>query len=105
MFRFCCRRSSLFKKFFDYKDRSVRHGRKSGAPQCKTFFVLRNVTGHYQRIYAKTVFYFLRPNPMNIASITVTGKRVNFGDMQDLQIPCQNLFKGEEKYIEVLKNS
>ena len=28
MFRFCCR-SSLLKKFFDYKDRSLRHGRKS----------------------------------------------------------------------------
>ena len=37
--------------------------------------------------YAKTVFYFLRANPMNTASITVTDKRVNFGDEQGLQIP------------------
>ena len=29
MFRFCCRRSSLFRKIFDYKDASVRHRRKS----------------------------------------------------------------------------
>ena len=53
--------------------------------------------------YVKTVFYFLKSNPMNTASITVTGKRVNFGDGQGLQIPCTILFKGEEKYIEVLK--
>ena len=55
--------------------------------------------------YTKTVFYFLRANLMNTASITVTGKRVNFGDGQGLQIPCTILFKGEEKYIDALKNS
>ena len=54
--------------------------------------------------YAKTVSYFLRANPMNTDSITVTGKRVGFGDGQGLQIPFTNLFKGEEQYIEVLKN-
>ena len=27
----------------------------------------------------------------------------NFGDGQGLQVPCTNLFKGEEKYSEVLK--
>ena len=53
--------------------------------------------------YAKAVFYFLRVTPMNTASITVTGKSVNFGDGQGLQIPCTILLKGEEKYIEVLK--
>ena len=53
--------------------------------------------------YAKTVFYFLRANPMNTASITVTDKRVNFGDEQGLQIPWTILFKGEEKCIGVLK--
>jgi len=65
------------------------------------------VVGHLKKgktgRYAKTVFYFLRANPMNTASITVTGKRVNFGDGEGLQIPCKILFKGEEKYIEVLK--
>ena len=40
---------------------------------------------------------------MNTASVIFTEKRVNFGDGQGLQIPCTNLFKGEEKYIEVLK--
>ena len=41
---------------------------------------------------------------MNTGCITVTGQGVNFGDGQDLQIPSTILFKGEEKYIEVLKN-
>ena len=53
--------------------------------------------------YAKNVFYILRPDPMNNAIITVTGKRINFGDGQRLLIPCTILFKGEGKYIEVLK--
>ena len=53
--------------------------------------------------HVKTVFYFLRANQMNTASITVAGKEVNFGDGQGLQIPWAILFKGEEKYIEVLK--
>ena len=55
--------------------------------------------------YAKTVFYFLQANRMNTASITLTGKRVKFEDGKDLQIPYKILFKGEEKYIELLKNS
>ena len=40
---------------------------------------------------------------MKPARITVAGKRVNFGDGQSLQIPCTILFKGEEIYIEVLR--
>ena len=65
------------------------------------------VTGHLKKgktgRYAKTVFYFLRANPMNTASITVTVSRVKFGDGQGLQVPYTILFKGEEKYIDVLK--
>ena len=56
------------------------------------------VIGHLKKgktgQYVKTVFYFLRPNPMNTVSITVTGKRIKFGDGQGLQIRCTILFKG-----------
>ena len=56
--------------------------------------------------YSKTAFfYFLQAYPMNTVSITVTGKRKNFGDGQDLEISCTILFKAEEKYVEVLKSS
>ena len=55
------------------------------------------VIGHLKKRktgrYAKSVFYFLPANPMNTASITVTGKRVNFRDGQGLQISCTILFK------------
>ena len=48
------------------------------------------VIGHLKKgetgRYAKTVFHFLRANAMNTANITVTGKRVNLGDGQGLQI-------------------
>ena len=58
------------------------------------------VNGHLKKgktgRYAKTVFYFPRTNPINTASITVTGKRVNFGDGHNLQILCTILFKGED---------
>ena len=61
------------------------------------------VIGHLKKgktgRYAKTVFYFLRANPRNAASITVTWKRVNFEDGQYLQIPCTILFKGEKKIL------
>ena len=55
------------------------------------------VIGHLKKgktgRYAKTIF----------ANITVTGKRVNLGDREGLQIPCTISFQGEEKYIEILK--
>ena len=38
---------------------------------------------------------------MNAARITVTGKSVNFGNGQGLQISCPILFKREEIYTEV----
>jgi len=53
--------------------------------------------------YAKTIFQFLHANPINIANITVTGKRVNLGDGEGLQIPCAISFEGEEKYLDILK--
>ena len=48
------------------------------------------VIGHLKKgetgRYAKTVFHFLGANAMDTANITVTGKRVNLGDGQGLQI-------------------
>ena len=67
------------------------------------------VIGHLKKgktgRYAKTDFSFIRANPMNAARITVTGKSVNFGNGQGLQIPGTILFKREEMYIEVSKKT
>ena len=40
--------------------------------------------GHLKKEKLVTVFYLLQANPMNTASITVTGKSVTFGDGQGL---------------------
>ena len=62
----------------------------------------RSLEKIYQHVQnPKTVFYFLRADPINTASVTVTRKRVNVGDGQGLQIPCTILFKEEEKYIKL----
>ena len=61
------------------------------------------VVGHLKKWktgrYAQTVFYFLQANPLNTANITVTGKRLYFGDGQGLYIPCTILVL----YTEILK--
>ena len=65
------------------------------------------VVGHLKKgktcRYAKTAFYLLRANPLNTANITLTGKKLNFGHGQSLQIPCTISSKGEGKYTEILK--
>ena len=58
------------------------------------------VIGHLKKgktgRYAKIVFYFLRVNRMNTASITVTGKMVNFGDSK-LANSLHNFIQGRRK--------
>ena len=58
------------------------------------FSIIRNRQMKIQLALSNSNLYY---------SNTVTGKRVNLGDGQGLQIPCTILFKGEEKYIEILK--
>ena len=53
--------------------------------------------------YAKTIFYLPRANKSNSAVVTVKGKRTDYGDGQDLQIPCTLKFKGEAKCIKILQ--
>ena len=38
--------------------------------------------------FAKTIFYFLRADPYVKCNITVTGKAVNLGDGDGMQVPC-----------------
>ena len=73
---------------------------ENAVPVTKNAWVIGHLKKGKTGLYAKNVFYFLQANPMNTAGITVTGKRVNFGEGRGFQIPCTILFKGEEKYIE-----
>ena len=62
-----------------------------------------DVVGHLSKgrsaRFAKTVSYFLRASNENCCRVEVTGKRVNLGDGEGLQIPCILHFSGEAKFV------
>ena len=66
-----------------------------------------DVVGHLSKgrsaRFAKTISYFLRSSNENCCRVEVTGKRVNFGDGEGLQIPCILHFSGEAKFVSKLK--
>ena len=53
--------------------------------------------------FSKTISFFLRASDGNCCHVEVTGKRVNLGDGERLQIPCTLHFTGEVKYVNKLK--
>ena len=53
--------------------------------------------------FAKTMFYFLRADKLNSCKIAVTGKPVNLGDGEAIQVPCKLIFSGIGKCIDILK--
>ena len=62
-----------------------------------------DVVGHFPKgrssRYTKTVSYFLLASNANCCRVEVTGKRVNLGDGEGLQIPCILHFSGEAKFV------
>ena len=67
-----------------------------------------DVVGHRSKgrsaRFAKTVSYFLRTSNEDCCRVEVTGKRVNLGDGEGLQIPCILYFSGEAKFVSKLKH-
>ena len=67
-----------------------------------------DVVGHLSKgrsaRFNKTVSYFLRASNENRCRVEVTGKRVNLGDGEGLQIPCILHFSGETKFFSKLKD-
>ena len=65
------------------------------------------VVGHLMKgksgRFAKTIFYFLRADKKNDCTVVVTGKAINFGDGEGMQVPCTLNFKGHRKWIDILK--
>ena len=53
--------------------------------------------------FAKTISYFLRVDELNSCHLVVTGKHVNLGDGDDMQVPCKLHFAGLEGCIEKLQ--
>ena len=53
--------------------------------------------------FAKTIFYFLRADPYGKCNITVTGKAVNLGDGDGMQVPCILHLSGQKSMVKILK--
>ena len=53
--------------------------------------------------FAKTIFYFLRADPYGKCNITVTGKAVNLGDGDGMQVPCILHLSVQQSMVEILK--
>ena len=53
--------------------------------------------------YAKTIFYFLRSDPLNNCCVKITGKAVNLGDDMGMRIPCLLQFTGNRQMIILLQ--
>ena len=53
--------------------------------------------------FAKIIFYFLRVDQFGRCDITVTGKAVNLGDGDGLQVPCVLSLSGQKSMVEFLK--
>ena len=53
--------------------------------------------------FAKTIFYFLKADESSSCKIAVTGKPVNLGDGDGMQVPCKLLFTGVKKCIDILQ--
>ena len=53
--------------------------------------------------FAKTIFYFLRADPHGKCNITVTGKAVNLGDGDGMQVSCILHLSGQKSMVEILK--
>ena len=53
--------------------------------------------------FAKTIFYFLKADELSSCKIVVTGKPVNLGDGDGMQVPCKLMFTGVKKCIDILQ--
>ena len=53
--------------------------------------------------FAKTIFYFLRADPYGKCKKIVTGKPINRGDGDGMQVPCLLQLSVQRHIIEILK--
>ena len=86
--------------------------REPGNPKDKyTAYVKKNewIIGHLPLgktgNFAKTIFYFLRVDKYSICEVEITGKPVNLGDGEIMQVPCKLKLTGRSKFINILQNS
>ena len=54
--------------------------------------------------FAKTVFFFLRADTINSATVEITGKPINDGKGVGIQVPCRIKFTGRKAVLDKLKD-
>ena len=52
--------------------------------------------------FAKMIFYFLRADQDAECKVVITGKDVNLGDGDGMQVPCKLKISGPRKMVEIL---
>ena len=71
--------------------------------------VLRNeeIVGHLKKgdngRFARTIFYFLRADAGNRCRAIVKGMPVNDGDGMGMKVPCELVFYGQRRFINILR--
>ena len=55
--------------------------------------------------FAKTFFYFLRADKYSICEVEITGKPLNLGDGEGMEVPCKLKLTGRSKFVNILQNS
>ena len=53
--------------------------------------------------FSKTVFFFLRTDEINSATVKITGKAVNKGKGMRMEVPCSITFTGSKPMLDKLK--
>ena len=84
-------------------------GREPGNPKDKYAVCVKKnecIAGHWflskTGSFAKTIFYFLRADKCSISEVEITGKAVNLGDGEGMQVPCKLKLTGRRKFANIL---
>ena len=52
--------------------------------------------------FVKMIFYFLRADQGAVCKVVVTGKEVNLGDADGMQVPCKLKISGPRRMVKIL---
>ena len=68
----------------------------------KNTSIVRHLSLDKNGKFAKMIFYFLRADQDAECKVVVTGKEVNLGDEDGMQVPCKLKISGLRKMMEIL---
>ena len=52
----------------------------------------------------KTILYFLRADNYSLSEVVITGKPINLGDGDGMQVPGKLKFTGRTQFVNILEN-